>query len=382
MSEFFAYENLTWPDVAALPRSVPLVIPLGEGFQFNELACSLDNPPQIGLLPPIPFGWPDSRLPVAEPLLTALVDNLLDSLVTDGFQRAFIMAPHGLELNMRDEQRLLHVDKFRSGDDLTFHWPADADRGKVTLIPIGHTEQHGFHLPLSTDTLIIEAISQGVAAAIPEQATCLPVMPYGVSTHRSSFAGTLDAGGRAFEDFWLGVIDTLTERGVEMLYLLSGHGGNCSFLTNVVKYAGERHPYVFSATAWLYLSGPEGIEALEKLRRSSRGGMGHACELETSLMLYLKPELVHMEHLVDEMDFITTPSYFIDWVEGGSLVANPPWEDDSVTGAYGAGSLASTENGTIWFKVAVGEKSHHVGEIIEQQRRRSARRLERRSIVC
>ena len=117
--------------------------------------------------------------------------------------------------------------------------PADNERDKVILMPIGHTEQHGFHLPLSVDTVIIEAIAQGTATAIPDQAFTLPVMPYGVSTHRSSFAATMNAGGRAFEDFWLAVIDVLVARGFDRFYLMSGHGGNSSFLVNVVEIRGR-----------------------------------------------------------------------------------------------------------------------------------------------
>jgi creatinine amidohydrolase len=244
----------------------------------------------------------------------------------------------------------------------------------VVVLPIGHTEQHGYHLPLSTDSLIIDAIAQGVAAAIPDQALALPVVPYGVSTHRQSFAGTLNAGGRAFEDFWLAVIDRLAAQSFTRFYLLSGHGGNSSFLINVVKYAGERQRHIFCATAWLYLSGPQGIAALEKYRQSALGGMGHACELETSLILNLRPELVHMDRVVDETDFITTPSYYMDWVEGGALVANPPWDDDTATGAYGAGSLATAEHGRLWLEVAIAEKVAHIAEIHEQYTRRIARR--------
>ncbi len=251
------------------------------------------------------------------------------------------------------------------------------DRGKVVLVPVGHTEQHGHHLPLSTDTLIIEAMARGVAAQAPGEAVALPAMPYGVSTHRRSFAGTLNAGGREFEDFYLGVLDALVARGFDRFYLLSGHGGNCSFLTNVVKYAGERHPSIFAATAWLYLSGPRGVAALEQHRRSPRGGMGHACELETSLILHLRPELVRMARVVDEMDFISTPSFYMDWIEGGALVANPPWEDDTQTGAYGAGSLATAEHGKLWLQAAIDEKLAHVAEIHAQYRRRAERRTAR-----
>jgi len=131
---------------------------------------------------------------------------------------------------------------------------------------------------------------------------------------------------------------------------------------------------VFSATTWLYLNGPKGVAALEKHRQSKMGGMGHACELETSLLLHLHPELVHMERVVDETEFIATPSYYQDWVDSGVLVANPPWTDDTATGAYGAGSLGTAEKGQVWLQVAIEEKVDHVGEIIEQQRRRKAKR--------
>ena len=246
--------------------------------------------------------------------------------------------------------------------------------GKVILIPIGHTEQHGFHLPLSVDSIIIEAIAKGTVAASPQKAFALPVMPYGVSTHRSSFAGTLNAGGRAFEDFWLGVIDVLTARGFDRFYLMSGHGGNTSFLVNIVKYAGEQHRRIFCATAFLHTSGPIGAAAIEKYRTSKIGGMGHACELETSFMLHLRPDLCHMERVVDETDFVATPSYYMDWIEGGSIVANPPWDDDTKTGAYGAGSHGAAEKGEAWLEAAIQEKVDHVNEICEQHERREARR--------
>jgi len=74
--------------------------------------------------------------------------------------------------------------------------------------------------------------------------------------------------------------------------------------------------------------------------------------------------------VVDEVGFITTPSYYMDWVEGGTLVANPPWEDDTRTGAYGAGSLGTAKKGEIWLQSAIQEKIDHVAEIHEQYQRR------------
>ncbi|HMB25464.1 MAG TPA: creatininase family protein, partial [Anaerolineales bacterium] len=254
--------------------------------------------------------------------------------------------------------------------------PPNPERGKVILIPVGHTEQHGYHLPLSVDTIIIEAIAKGTTVKAPARSYTLPVMPYGVSTHRPSFAATLNAGGRAFEDFWVAVIDVLVQRGFDRFYFMSGHGGNSSFLVNVVKYAGERHRRIFCATAFLHTSGRIGAEALTKYRTSPIGGMGHACELETSYLLHLRPDLCHMERVVDETDFVTTPDYYMDWIEGGALVANPPWDDDTKTGAYGAGSHGTAEKGRLWLETAVEEKVDHVEQIHEQHERREQRRNE------
>jgi creatinine amidohydrolase len=373
MTEFFPFEDLTWPDVAALPRCTPLVIPLGKGYPQELLAEALGNPPQVGLLPPLPFGWAGSGLSVPAPVLATLVANLLDSLREDGFTQVYAICPQGINLGLSHSWLALPQLPDRS-PILEQQLPQNDQRGKVIILPVGHTEQHGYHLPLSTDTLIIEAVSQGAAAAVPDQAYTLPVMPYGVSTHRQAFAGTLNCGWRAFEDFWLAVIDTLAQRDFDRFYLMSGHGGNSSFLVNVVKYAGERYRRIFCATAWLYLSGTQGIAALEKYRRSPLGGMGHACELETSLILHLNPTLVQMDKAVDEMDFITTPNYYMDWVEGGSLIANPSWDDDSRTGAYGAGSLATAEHGKLWLETAVNEKITHIAEIHTQHTRRETRR--------
>jgi creatinine amidohydrolase len=371
------YDELTWPEVAELPRDMPLVLPLGNGYDLEMLADQLGRPEQAAILPAVPYGWRGSGLAVPEAIFAGMLSNLLASLREDGFSRIYCLAPDSLDPQMTS--RIYNQDSFLAQSHETqrhdpVSMPPDDARDKVILIPIGHTEQHGHHLPLSVDTLIIDAIAKGTVSKMATRSYALPVMPYGVSTHRSAFAGTLNAGGRAFEDFWLAVIDALAARGFNRFYFMSGHGGNMSFLVNIVKFAGERHRRVFCATSWLHTAGHVGGPALKKHRQSKTGGMGHAGELETSFMLHLRPELCHMERVVDEIDFITTPNYYMDWIEGGALIANPPWDDDSQTGAYGAGSLGTAEKGRLWLEAAVQEKADHVEEIHIQHEKRQARR--------
>lgn len=378
-STFFDYSDMTWDAVAELPRNTPLVLPLGSGYNFDLLADQLSNPSHIGILPAFPFGWRGSGLELPEPIFFQYVTNLLDSLRDDGFTQVYCLAPQGID---PQSSFILNRSSFilrlpnPSQNAQPIFLPADSERGKVILIPIGHTEQHGYHLPLSVDTIIIGSIAKGTANILPTRTFSLPVMPYGVSTHRSSFAATLNAGGRAFEDFWVAVIDLLVARGFDRFYLMSGHGGNTSFLVNIVKYAGERHRRIFCATAFLHTAGRIGAEALEKYRTTKIGGMGHAGELETSYLLHLRPDLCQMDRVVDETDFVSTPDYYMDWIEGGSLVANPPWDDDSKTGAYGAGSHATAEKGRLWLEAAIKEKADHVEQIHDQHERREKRRNE------
>lgn len=370
MTRIINYADATWPELSIVRKDIPVIMPFGINFPLNWLRCLYPSEDDLLLLPAFPYGWLGSGLEVSNRILAPYIDNLFRGLREDGFINFATIFPTRLELSpditQHDYPSYLEI----TGNDINL-----SGNNKVVVIPIGHTEQHSYHLPMATDTLIIEAIARGLVRQVSELCFSLPAMPYGVSTHRSSFFGTLNAGGRVFEDFWVEVVDRFVERGYEKMYFINGHGGNTSFLNNVIKYAGDKHKEIFCATAGLYLSGPEGVAVLEKYRDSKIGGMGHACELETSLILHLRPDLVHMERVKDDIDFIVTPSYYMDWIEGGALIANPPWDDDTVYGAYGAGSLGTPEKGRIWLQAAIDEKVKHINEINEQRKKRKARKV-------
>jgi creatinine amidohydrolase len=377
------YADLTWPEVAELPRQLPLVIPLGDEAYDLKAAARALRADTLVTLPAVPYGFPQpgglGDLTAGRGLLRRVLLGIVRELRAQGFARIVFL--DGLRVARHVDSRGLRLMKApilvrrraaRAGTASgrpSPPWPADLAE-RVVVISTGHTEQHALHLPLETDTRIVAAIAEGLRAADPERAICLPAWPYGVSTHTRQYPGTLNLGGRTFEDFFLAMVDRLVRLGARGILFSNGHGGNHSFLVNVVKWAGERWPHAFIAAEWLHTTG----SALDELRQSEMGGMGHACELETSMMLHLRPELVYPERARRETDFISTPEYYMDWVEGGRLIANPPWTDDTVTGAYGDPTVATGEKGRLWLKAAVDEKVESISEVLEQQHRRERRR--------
>ena len=399
--DLILYADLTWPEVAGLPRHVPVLVPLGrDEYDYPAIARHLsaqsraggaqsqvvegwhqgDKAEELVVLPPVPYGFrradgdPSGQLQVRSGLLRRVLLGVQRELKAQGFEHVIFVNGHGMQgLRANGLQVLDYPYRRRAG----FDFPPDLSN-RVVVISTGHTEQHGYHLPLSTDSLIVEAIARELSARVPMDVYCLPVWPYGVSTHTRQFPGTLNLGGRVFEDFFLAVVDSLVRLGAEMIYFSNGHGGNHSFLVNVVKYAGEHHPGVFVATEWLHTTGP----ALERYRQSRRGGMGHGGELETSYILHLRPDLVCMEQATVETDFISTPNYYMDWVEGGRLIANPPWSDDTASGIYGDATLGAADKGRVWLASAIDEKLQVLREIREQYMQRQAKRAMSRGPGC
>ena len=373
------YADLTWPEIASLPRDASLVIPLGAGpYDFEDAGRRLKTEPLV-VLPPIPYGFPIAGpgllagLGVGRGVFRRVLLGLQRELAKQGFKSVTLLDGHNVRQHLgTDAFHLLEMsipDVQAAGGPAPFLSAADlADR--IVVVSVGHTEQHGHHLPCSTDTIIVQAIADGIGSAAQERVVCLPAWPYGVSTHTRQFPGTLNLGGRVFEDFFLAVVARLVQLKCEMIFFSNAHGGNHSFLVNVVKYAGEQWPRAFVATEYLHTTG----KALRTLRSTPRGGMGHGCELETSYLLHLRPELVHMDRARPETGFISTPNYYMDWIEGGRLIANPPWTDDTTTGIYGDPTSATADKGTMWLRAAIDEKTALLEELREQQTRRKERR--------
>ena len=160
------------------------------------------------------------------------------------------------------------------------------------VVPIAAVEQHGRHLPVFTDSMLLGEVSRRAQTVLGDRVLWTPLLWLGNSHHHMDFAGTLSAAPRTYLDLLADLIDNLVTHGFERIVLLNGHGGNIVPAGQVVFEARQRYRarndlLLLSATYWLLGSRPK--QADPSLVQEK---MGHACEWETSMMLHLAPQSV------------------------------------------------------------------------------------------
>jgi len=148
------------------------------------------------------------------------------------------------------------------------------------ILPLGSIEQHGDHLPFSTDTLIVEHISNIVS--IRSKAFLLPSLFYGVSyEHEPHFNISIDY--HILVDFISCICQSLSMHGIKRMYVINGHHGNIGLL----QYVGQNlsSKYAMNTDFFYFINYWQMIET----------GFDHAGEIETSIMMAIHPNLVNMD---------------------------------------------------------------------------------------
>ncbi len=129
--------------------------------------------------------------------------------------------------------------------DLT--WPRV--EAEVLAVPLGSTEQHGPHLPLSTDTDIAQALAHGLAARRSDVLVA-PAVPYGASGEHAGFAGTLSIGHEALELLLVELVRSATDSFPHVL-LVNGHGGNVATISAAcARLRDESRDVLVWSPAW------------------------------------------------------------------------------------------------------------------------------------
>src|SRR5919107_90758 len=181
-------------------------------------------------------------------------------------------------------------------------WPEvarAAGEERVPVVPIGTLEDHGYHLPIDTDVVLVEAVCRGAAERLPAETVLLPPIVHGYSPHHMDFPGTITINWDTFCRYCTDVALSLVRHGFERVLLVNGHGSNQNLVETAARLAMVEEPGSLVAASF-YLVSERSARVIEEVRDSDRGGMAHACELETSLYLHLQPEAVDMSEAVDE----------------------------------------------------------------------------------
>jgi creatinine amidohydrolase len=218
----------------------------------------------------------------------------------------------------------------------------------VVVVPTAAIEQHGPHLPLDTDTFLCTSVVHA-GAARAGYSIVTPTLCFGSSEHHMAFAGTVTLTQETFRDTVLDVCRSLARHGFRRLLVVNGHGGNTALLGAAVQQLGFELPVHVVALDYWTLARP----ILDEVRESPTGGMGHACEFETSLMLYLRPDSVRRELIVREIVEPRYPAERFDMFERSSVSAHWKTHELSRSGVMGAPDLATEEKGRRLFDACV-----------------------------
>jgi creatinine amidohydrolase len=231
-------------------------------------------------------------------------------------------------------------------------WPDLAGlKERVFVVPLGSLEQHGPHLPLFTDSLIISHIADRIEQLRSDRIVVLPVQWLGHSPHHRRF-GCISLDLQPYIDLIRGIGRSLINLGARKIFLLNGHGGNdipCKAAQRELKSEFEqlRNLYIVYATYWNLAA-----EQFGKIRSSPEGGMGHACEMETSVLLAENPDLVDMSKAARGGPGPAMGYRTLDMLKSPPFSLINEFDELSPTGVLGMPELATPEKGTRFLKAA------------------------------
>ncbi len=224
-----------------------------------------------------------------------------------------------------------------------------AREDRLVIVPVGSTEAHGPHMPLDTDTHQADTVARLLAERVG--AVVAPALPYGYAEMWMGFPGTISLSPETFQSVLAEVCGSLVRGGFRRVMILNGHRPNGTAVDvaarRVIDEHGATQPVQISALSYWEPSAAE----LHALRRSPVGGMGHACELETSFQLAQRPHLVHMERL----EGVHTP--LVGWDLVAPVEPSRTYEAwpaaDSGAAVFGEPRAAAAESGRAFLEAIV-----------------------------
>lgn len=239
----------------------------------------------------------------------------------------------------------------RHWQDLTGPDFAALDRVRtIAVLPVAATEQHGPHLPMSVDADIARGV---IGAALPHLPADLPVLflppqVVGFSPEHTAFAGTLTLKADTLMRLWTELAESVAAAGVQKLVLFNTHGGQTGLMDPVARDLRARLGMLAFSVNWfgLPLMDEQGMDVQSRFSAHEQRFGIHAGEIETSLMLALRPDLVRME-LADDFESTSAARADAFGILGNGRSARFAWQtqDLNPTGAVGNAAAATADNG-------------------------------------
>ncbi len=228
---------------------------------------------------------------------------------------------------------------------------ANTDTSKlVAVLPVGAIEQHGPHLPLSVDADLTHGVVQACLPHLPahSQALFLPAQTVGYSPEHAAFAGTLSLKAETLMRLWTDIAESVAATGVQKLVIFNSHGGQVSLMDVVARDWRARLGLLVYSVSWFNL--PLHDEAGNDVNamfdaQEHRFGV-HAGDVETSMMLALRPELVRMDQA--QRFHSTAQDRAAQWpILGNGRSAKLAWQmqDYNPQGATGNAAAATADKG-------------------------------------
>ena len=164
----------------------------------------------------------------------------------------------------------------------------------VAVLPLGATEQHGPHLPLSVDSVLVDGVVNAALGhlASTDPVLVLPTQTVGLSTEHTAFAGTLHLSPQTLIQLWCDIGASVARAGVKKLLMFNAHGGNVGLMDVVARELRAQHGLIVYSSSWYNL--PLDADVMNQFSVDEHRFGIHAGDIETSMMLALSPDHVNM----------------------------------------------------------------------------------------
>ena len=240
------------------------------------------------------------------------------------------------------------MKKYYAGEMTRIEFEEAIKEAKCVIVPIGSCEQHGYHMALDTDNVIGTYLA--MEAAKQTDSIVMPNINYGQVWSARKFPGSISLSNDSLKAILKEIILSLEGFGAKNILLVAGHNGNGQAMKDVARELVQSHDL---HNVWYFQQSTD-KKLLEVLESEMPCNCVRAGEMETSMMLYIKPEYVQLDKA--KPDFPTLPK--------ASKYRPMSWDEYITVGSYGNPSYATAEKGKLFVESLVNEIVNLINNIM------------------